>query len=157
MRKNLYRIILFALLILNSVYCASQPKYTTANLNVRTGPGTNYEVISVIPKGTVISQSDDCDCEWILVEYDKKIGYISAKYVSAASPQTVGVNKKSDEAQSQDLIKYYTNSAGVKVQSPTIYSSVPKGATALCRDGTYSFSKSRKGTCSHHGGVAKWL
>ncbi|WP_289144502.1 DUF3761 domain-containing protein, partial [uncultured Bacteroides sp.] len=28
---------------------------------------------------------------------------------------------------------------------------------ALCRDGTYSFSKSRRGTCSHHGGVAKWL
>ena len=37
------------------------------------------------------------------------------------------------------------------------YSSAPPGATALCRDGTYSFSKSRRGTCSHHGGVAKWL
>jgi hypothetical protein len=24
-------------------------------------------------------------------------------------------------------------------------------------DGTYSFSQSRRGTCSHHGGVAKWL
>lgn len=33
----------------------------------------------------------------------------------------------------------------------------PPGATALCRDGTYSFSKHRSGTCSHHGGVAKWL
>jgi 5-methylcytosine-specific restriction endonuclease McrA len=27
----------------------------------------------------------------------------------------------------------------------------------LCRDGTYSFSAHRSGTCSHHGGVAKWL
>src|SRR5437867_2213486 len=34
---------------------------------------------------------------------------------------------------------------------------VPPGATALCRDGTYSYSKHRSGTCSHHGGVAKWL
>jgi len=33
----------------------------------------------------------------------------------------------------------------------------PAGATAKCRDGTYSFSQSRRGTCSHHGGVAKWL
>jgi Protein of unknown function (DUF3761) len=33
----------------------------------------------------------------------------------------------------------------------------PAGATALCRDGSYSFSKHRSGTCSHHGGVAKWL
>jgi hypothetical protein len=36
-------------------------------------------------------------------------------------------------------------------------SSPPPGATALCRDGTYSFSKHRSGTCSYHGGVARWL
>jgi hypothetical protein len=33
----------------------------------------------------------------------------------------------------------------------------PPGATARCRDGTYSFSQHRSGTCSHHGGVAVWL
>jgi len=33
----------------------------------------------------------------------------------------------------------------------------PNGATAQCRDGTFSFSRSRSGTCSHHGGVARWL
>jgi hypothetical protein len=33
----------------------------------------------------------------------------------------------------------------------------PTGATALCRDGTYSYSKHPAGTCSHHGGVRKWL
>jgi F0F1-type ATP synthase membrane subunit b/b' len=32
----------------------------------------------------------------------------------------------------------------------------PAGATARCRDGTYSYSASRRGTCSHHGGVAVW-
>ncbi|MGA2644526.1 MAG: DUF3761 domain-containing protein [Candidatus Sulfotelmatobacter sp.] len=32
-----------------------------------------------------------------------------------------------------------------------------RGATAQCRDGSYSFSQSRRGTCSHHRGVAKWL
>ncbi len=35
--------------------------------------------------------------------------------------------------------------------------SPPAGATALCRDGTYSFSQTHSGTCSHHGGVASWL
>ncbi len=29
--------------------------------------------------------------------------------------------------------------------------------TAICKDGTYSYSKNRRGTCSHHGGVEKWL
>ena len=30
-------------------------------------------------------------------------------------------------------------------------------ATAICRDGTCSTSTSRRGTCSHHGGVRTWL
>ncbi len=31
------------------------------------------------------------------------------------------------------------------------------GASARCRDGTLSYSAHRRGTCSHHGGVAAWL
>lgn len=50
----------------------------------------------------------------------------------------------------------YTNSAGNVVCSPYSASSVPAGATAKCGDGTYSFSQSRSGTCSHHGGVTVW-
>jgi hypothetical protein len=54
---------------------------------------------------------------------------------------------------------YYTNSAGNTVHSPSysLDDSVPAGATARCRDGTYSFSQSRRGICSHHGGVEEWL
>ena len=53
--------------------------------------------------------------------------------------------------------RYYTNKDGQQVQSPTYYDKAPANATAQCRDGTYSFSQHRQGTCSHHGGVAKWL
>lgn len=52
---------------------------------------------------------------------------------------------------------YYTNAAGNEVHSPAYAPSTPAGATARCKDGTYSFSQSRRGTCSHHGGVAQWL
>lgn len=52
---------------------------------------------------------------------------------------------------------YYTNSQGNQVHSPAYSDSVPAGASAVCRDGTYSFSQSRRGTCSRHGGVAQWL
>lgn len=51
----------------------------------------------------------------------------------------------------------YVNSAGNTVCSPEHAPSPPAGATAECEDGTYSFSESRSGTCSHHGGVARWL
>lgn len=33
----------------------------------------------------------------------------------------------------------------------------PAGATAQCRDGSYSFSQHHSGTCSGHDGVAKWI
>src|SRR5260370_198025 len=51
----------------------------------------------------------------------------------------------------------YKNSKGQEVKGPENCAATPQGATAQCRDGTYSFSRSRRGTCSHHGGVAKWL
>ncbi|MBA3241985.1 MAG: DUF3761 domain-containing protein [Acidobacteria bacterium] len=51
----------------------------------------------------------------------------------------------------------YTNVDGERVRRPTASSSAPDGASAQCRDGTYSFSRHRRGTCSHHGGVARWL
>lgn len=63
---------------------------------------------------------------------------------------------------------YYRNTAGNCIPSPRRprgggaqgllgSSSIPSGASARCRDGTYSFSQSRRGTCSGHGGVASWL
>ena len=41
--------------------------------------------------------------------------------------------------------------------SPRTTAGAPAGASAQCKDGTYSMSKTRRGTCSHHGGVATWL
>lgn len=53
----------------------------------------------------------------------------------------------------------YVNTSGTTVHSPadSTDGSVPAGATAQCVDGTYSFSQTHSGTCSHHGGVANWL
>lgn len=54
---------------------------------------------------------------------------------------------------------HYRNSDGANVHSPahTDTGAAPSGASAQCRDGTFSFSAHRRGTCSHHGGVARWL
>ena len=52
----------------------------------------------------------------------------------------------------------YKNVNGNTVHSPSYSSNgTPAGATAQCRDGTYSFSLHHSGSCSHHGGVANWL
>jgi hypothetical protein len=52
---------------------------------------------------------------------------------------------------------YYKNVSGHCVARPTKAPSAPAGATAKCRDNTYSFSEHASGTCSHHGGVAVWI
>ncbi|KAB1856847.1 DUF3761 domain-containing protein [Acinetobacter tandoii] len=53
--------------------------------------------------------------------------------------------------------KGYVNSKGNYVPSPRKSNTKPNGATAKCRDGTWSFSQSTRGTCSRHGGVSSWL
>jgi hypothetical protein len=54
-------------------------------------------------------------------------------------------------------VGYYKNVSGHCVRRPTKAASAPAGATAKCRDGSYSFSEHASGTCSHHGGVARWI
>jgi hypothetical protein len=55
--------------------------------------------------------------------------------------------------------RHYKAKDGHEVHSPakSTHDQVPAGASAKCRDGTYSFSQHRRGTCSHHGGVSSWL
>lgn len=62
---------------------------------------------------------------------------------------------------STQLIEHgsYVNRDGIVVHRPahTVSGAAPPGASAQCRDGSYSFSLHHRGTCSHHGGVARWL
>jgi hypothetical protein len=53
----------------------------------------------------------------------------------------------------------YTNHDGQSIHRPahTTTGQAPAGASAQCRDGSFSFSASHRGTCSRHGGVANWL
>ena len=53
----------------------------------------------------------------------------------------------------------YVNTRGETVRSPCWAPDgrPPPGATAQCRDGAYSFSRTRQGSCSGHRGVARWL
>ncbi|WP_371425116.1 DUF3761 domain-containing protein [Tardiphaga sp.] len=52
---------------------------------------------------------------------------------------------------------YYTARSGHRVHRPMQASRAPAGASAQCADRSWSFSESRRGTCSHHGGVSRWL
>lgn len=51
----------------------------------------------------------------------------------------------------------YRNINGDCISLPGDFPYPPTGANALCRDGTYSFSDHRRGSCARHGGVYSWL
>jgi hypothetical protein len=80
---------------------------------------------------------------------------------ASPTPSTQSANKANPPATTTGPCgpDYYRNVDGLCVHRPvkTQNSGVPAGATAQCRDGSYSFSQHRRGTCSHHGGVARWL
>jgi hypothetical protein len=79
--------------------------------------------------------------------------------LALAPPVTAVVPHDSVDARSSYSCgsDYYRNSRGRCVHRPMRSHRPPAGASAGCRDGTYSFSQSRRGTCSWHGGVATWL
>lgn len=61
----------------------TEVRYTTANLNMRTGPGTGYAILLVIPKGSEVSVISTAD-GWSKIIYNGKSGYVSSAYLTAA-------------------------------------------------------------------------
>lgn len=97
---------------------------------------------------------------------DAASGYQQQQTAPATTPSTTPTPSSTQQAQpsapaSQPVLSndsHYTNVDGKVVHSPAKSSAgIPAGATAVCGDGSYSFSQHRQGTCSHHGGVARWL
>lgn len=146
--------IFFIWLMLFAFGSNSQQVFTNGNVNLRSAPTTNSRVIYQIPKGTTIDLNG-CQDKWCEITISGHSGFIARQYTVSAENYHSREYKK--VAHPIGPVNYYTNSRGNVVQSPTHYDAPPAGATAQCRDGSYSFSQSRRGTCSHHGGVARWL
>lgn len=134
------------LIVLTSVFGQNRTAITSVNL--RAGSNTKSTVLDIIPQGAQVYVVNDFTNGWSQVVYNRQIGYVYTTYLCSGNYYT---------SRSRNAVHYYTNSAGQCIQSPTYYPSAPRGATARCVDGTYSFSKTRRGTCSGHGGVARWL
>jgi uncharacterized protein YgiM (DUF1202 family) len=55
---------------------------TTADVNLRSGAGTSYSVVTVVPKGKTISLSSNSNYNWAKVSYNSQTGYISSDYAT---------------------------------------------------------------------------
>jgi uncharacterized protein YgiM (DUF1202 family) len=140
-------------LIFLTICSFGQIKVVSEAVNLRSTPEITNNKIGTIPKGvavTIVTDSEEYE-SWTKITYKEKSGYIKTAFLKEIT------TTNSNYSTASTRVKHYTNSNGVRVQSPTHYNSAPDGASAECYDGTYSFSQSRRGTCSHHGGVKRWL
>ena len=80
----------------------------------------------------------------------------AAKTAPAASPAAAAPAPAATPAPATTTPKS-TPTATKSAPTVTAGNTDPTGATAKCKDGTYSKSQHRSGTCSSHGGVAEWL
>ncbi len=74
--------------------------YTTDELNLREGPGTNYKIIAMMPYGTKVTAVPGSG-SWLKVTYQGKIGYANGAYLTKNPAQgpsrvvTKGINNPS--------------------------------------------------------------
>lgn len=61
--------------------------YTTAGVNLRSGPGTSYDRITTIDYGEQVQVAAQQD-NWSFVKVDGKFGWINSDYLSTKAPQT---------------------------------------------------------------------
>ncbi len=120
--------------------------YTTTAIWLRAAPALDAHRLALLPQGTAV-RVDRCASTSCEVQFQTLRGYVPEEVLALEAAGTIegGLG--------------YVNSEGHWIPSParTADGQAPLGATAQCQDGAYSFSQSRSGTCSWHGGVGRWL
>ena len=63
-----------------------QPSYTTtpdASMNLRAGPGTDYDKVTSVPAGTgVTALGSNEDGSWVVVQVDGKYGWLKVEFLN---------------------------------------------------------------------------
>ena len=68
----------------------TETAWTTANVNLRSGPGTNFSSLTVVPNGAAVTVTGSLTSSFYPVTYNGTAGYISATYITFDEPVTPG-------------------------------------------------------------------
>ena len=112
---------------------------STADLNVRSGPGTSYSVVTVMKKGTSATKLEQHG-NWAKVSVNGKTGFASMKYLTG----TPGSQPKTNET-----VYVTASSLNVRSGAGTNYSvigNLKKGASATVVSNSNGWSKIKYGS-----------
>lgn len=101
--------------------------YTTASLNLRSGPGKSYSIKRVIPNGgKVYVRSGPSNEVWYRVRFDGTSGYVHGGYLSPNAPSS-----GADSGSGMPVNGIYV--CGYSAGEPTFYSEYHKGYDVCSR------------------------
>ncbi len=66
----------------------SETVWATSNVNMRTAPGTNSDVITVLGAGKSVTRTGVSEEGWSRADYDGQVVYISSEYLTTTEPET---------------------------------------------------------------------
>ena len=93
MQKKCFRILVAALLISALLVVpafAEGAVVTGSGVNLRSGPGLNYQVVDCLPKGASVTVTDRSNGEWYAVSYNGTSGFMSSHYLSISEGTASG-------------------------------------------------------------------
>ncbi len=67
---------------------------TKSKLNLRSGPGTSYSVVTQVAPGTIVTMVEEGNGKWIKVESNGSQGYVMKKYLKLAKKDSAAGEKK---------------------------------------------------------------
>lgn len=72
----------------SSALAATTPMVTNTDVNLRSGPGTSYSIIQLVPQGTALTATGASNGSWTPVTVGGKSGYMWGAYLTATGPTT---------------------------------------------------------------------
>lgn len=119
----------------------------TANVNVRSGPGTGYSKLGQLYKGTIVPKLGTSGL-WTIVKYNGAKAYVSSRYLKASSYSGAGSGSSSTEGYNDDAaaqliarINGYRKKQGAAALTTT--SALNKAAKIRVQEITKLFSHTR--------------
>lgn len=81
-----------------AVHASADTALTTANVNLREGPGTTFNTMGTVPKGAAVTLKNCDDAgAWCAVTFGQADGFVSGQYLSLVSTETTDADAAEDD------------------------------------------------------------
>ena len=92
---------LFSFTLTASAEYEKETVYATENVNIRTEPNTDCDIITVLQKGSPVTRIGEAD-GWSKVIYEGEERYITSEYLSLTSPEEKPTEETKEEPTTED-------------------------------------------------------